>query len=83
MPEPSAYTCREAFSKLDDFLDRALTADEMRRVREHLELCAVCASEFAFEESLLQHLREKVRRIDLPEDLLARVEAALDDPKPR
>jgi anti-sigma factor (TIGR02949 family) len=83
MPEPTIYTCREAFARLDDYLDRELSPEEVRMVREHLELCTVCASEFAFEESLLRHLRDKVRRIDLPGDLIERVHGALDDATPR
>jgi anti-sigma factor (TIGR02949 family) len=73
----SCYDCREAFSRLDDFLDRELTADEMARVRVHLETCEECAHHFAFEEGMLRCLRSKLGRIDVPADLLARVREAL------
>ena len=71
-------TCEELFRKLDDYLDRELSAEEMRLVREHLDVCAVCAGEYAFEESVLRNVREKVRRVAAPPDLLARVTRALE-----
>jgi anti-sigma factor (TIGR02949 family) len=77
------FTCEEAFRRLDDYLDRELSAGEMALVREHLEICVGCASEFRFEESVLRGVRTKLRQIDAPEDLQARVlrllQAARDD----
>ena len=72
------YTCAEAFRRLDDYLDRELSAEEMELVREHLEVCAGCASEFEFEASVLRGVRAKLRQIDVPADLQARVLAALE-----
>ncbi len=72
------YTCQETFQRLNDYLDRELAPDEMRRVREHLEVCAYCLLEFKFEESLLRDVRAKVRSVPAPEDLRARVFGALD-----
>jgi anti-sigma factor (TIGR02949 family) len=74
----SRYTCEEAFRRLDDYLDRELSAEDMRLVHEHLEICAGCAREFTFEESVLHGVRSKLRQIDLPPDLQARVLGALD-----
>jgi anti-sigma factor (TIGR02949 family) len=72
------YTCEEAFRRLDDFLDRELSAEETTLVREHLEVCAGCAREFAYEASVLRGVRDKLRDIDIPPDLQARVLDALD-----
>ena len=72
------YTCEEAFRRLDDFLDRELSPVEMTLVQEHLEICAGCASEFAFEASLLRGVRDKLRDVELPPELQARVLGALD-----
>jgi anti-sigma factor (TIGR02949 family) len=74
---PDRFTCEETFRRLDDFLDRELGAAEMARVREHLETCAACAREFSFESSVLEGVKRKVRNIDLPVDVRARVTAAL------
>lgn len=71
------YTCQETFRRLDDYLDRRLAADEMQLVREHLEVCAVCASEFRFEADVLTQVRDKLRRIVAPEDLIAKISRAI------
>lgn len=74
----SRFTCEEAFRRLDDYLDRELSAPEMELVREHLEICAGCAREFGFEESVLKGVRTRLRQIDLPPDLESRVLRLLD-----
>ena len=71
------YTCEEMFRRLDDYLDRELGPVEMRRVREHLETCAACASEYAFTASMLDELKTKLRRIDVPEALMERIATRL------
>jgi anti-sigma factor (TIGR02949 family) len=71
------YTCEEMFRRLDDYVDRELGPAEMRRVREHLETCAACASEYEFEASVLAEVRSKLQRISAPVELLSKVEALL------
>jgi anti-sigma factor (TIGR02949 family) len=73
MNSPTRLTCEEVFARLDDYLDRELTADEMRLVEEHLSTCAACASEHRFESSVIDDVRDKLRRIAVPEGLRARV----------
>ena len=70
-------TCEEAFRRLDDFLDRRLGHAEMHQIQEHLEVCAACAREFTFEASVLAGVREKLRQLPVPPDLLARVAAQI------
>ena len=77
MTHLNRYTCEEAFRLLDDYLDRELSADEMTLVHEHLEICAGCAREFNFEASVLRGVREKLRQIELPDSLQARILAVL------
>jgi anti-sigma factor (TIGR02949 family) len=74
----SRYTCEEAFRRLDDYLDRELSAEETTLVHEHLEICAGCAREFTFEESVLRGVRSKLRQIELPESLQARILSVLN-----
>ena len=76
--ELSRYTCEEAFRRIDDFLDRELSPEETALVQEHLEVCAACAREFAYEASVLRNVRAKVRQIDVPADLQARIAAMLE-----
>jgi anti-sigma factor (TIGR02949 family) len=77
MSKVDRYTCEETFRRLNDYLDRELSAHETQLVEKHLEICAVCAREFAFEESVLKEVRAKVQRIAAPPDLLAKVSLAL------
>lgn len=71
------YTCEEAFRRLDDYLDRELSPGDMARMHEHLETCAGCAREFAFEASVLDGVKRKLRQIDMPSDVFARLTAAI------
>jgi hypothetical protein len=47
-------------------------------VTEHLEVCALCASEYAFEASAIERLRDKLQRIPAPADLMTKVSRALE-----
>jgi mycothiol system anti-sigma-R factor len=58
---------------MDEYLDRELRPGEIGRVRAHLETCAACASEHAFEESILISVREKLRRVAVPSELRDRI----------
>lgn len=62
---------------MDEFLDRELAAHEAALVREHLETCAACASEYSFEESVLLVVKAKLRRVAVPAELRARIERTL------
>jgi RNA polymerase sigma-70 factor (ECF subfamily) len=65
-PRLNREGCEVAFMRLDDYLDRELARTEMALVQAHLEVCALCTSEFAFESSLINGVRDKLRRIDVP-----------------
>ncbi len=77
MHPPDRFTCEEVFARLDDYLDRELTDEEMRLVREHLATCAVCASEYRFESGVLDGVRAKLHRLAVPSDLMARISARI------
>jgi len=77
MSARNRFTCEEAFRRIDDFLDRELSPLEMQLVREHLEICEGCAREFRFEASVIDGVRRKLRQIDVPPSLQARILAAL------
>jgi anti-sigma factor (TIGR02949 family) len=68
------YTCEEAFRRLDDYLDRELSASEMELIREHLAICEACTREFEFERSLLDRVGTKLRQFPLPDGLQQRVQ---------
>ena len=70
-------TCEEAFRRLDDFLDHRLDHTEMHLIEDHLEVCAACAREFTFERSVLTGVRQKLRELSVPPDLLTRIAAQI------
>jgi anti-sigma factor (TIGR02949 family) len=71
-------TCLEAFQKLDDYLDRELSAEEADAVRAHLEKCQHCSEVFEFDAAVVRCLKAKLARIDLPDDLVAQMMSKLD-----
>ncbi len=71
------YACDEVLRRLDDYIDRELAEAELRLVREHLETCAACTARFAFESGILEQLKDKLRRIAVPPDLLAKIRSTL------
>ena len=75
------YTCQETFGRLNDYLDRELSPEEMRRVEEHLAVCAYCVLEFAFEANVLREVRGKLQSIQAPEGLVSKVMGALAQAK--
>lgn len=74
------YTCAEVFARLDDYLDRELDPAEVELVRQHLDTCEKCSSEYRFEAGVRENLKTKLRRIEVPASLTAKVRAALADP---
>ena len=74
---PDRLTCEEVFARLDDYLDRELTPEELQLVRQHLETCAACAAEYRFESGVLQDVRTKLQRLSVPEGLMARITARI------
>jgi len=74
------HTCEEAFRRLDDFLDRRLSAEETKLVKEHLQICDACTREFTFEASVIKGVRRKLRHLEAPPDLLSRVLSRLPRP---
>ena len=73
------YTCLETVRRLDDYLDRELSAAETHEVERHLEVCDRCLTRFQFEGAVLEDLRLKLRRVAVPETLEARLRQALRD----
>jgi anti-sigma factor RsiW len=80
------YTCEEVVRRLDDYVDRELSPREMQLMRAHIETCAACAHEHAFAVATLRTLKAKLRRIEVPGDLMAllalRHAAAADEEEP-
>ena len=70
---------QHGFPITDDYVDRELSPEEMRLVREHLEICQWCAHEAQFETTVLEEVRAKVQRVALPDSLRDRISRALSE----
>lgn len=77
MTSGEAYSCEEVFRRLDDYVDRELSPDEIDRVEEHLATCAECAGEARFESELVRELKAKLGRLRVPSVAIAEIEAML------
>lgn len=73
MTDQPGLTCMEVFERLDDYLDRNLSSDEVALVVRHLDECVVCAGEYRFEATVLEGLKARLRRIDVPAHLLSSI----------
>lgn len=71
-------SCSEMVLRLDDFVDRALSPEDLELVEEHLTECVKCAEKFRFESSLVRTLRDRLSRIAVPQDLLRDIRRRLD-----
>jgi len=65
--------CAGMVRRLDEYVDRSLSPRERRQVESHLNRCLGCEAQFRFEAALLRLIRERLRRIDIPHDLLENV----------
>lgn len=71
--------CRECFEKLQDFLDRELSAEELAQVEAHLVECGCCADEFRFEKTVLIHIKGGLQCSEVPSELRKRCLENLTD----
>ena len=73
-----ALTCHEVIELLSDYIEGVLSADDRRRVDEHLALCDGC-------ETYLEQMREAIRLTGMvtedqvPEDQKAALLTAFHD----
>jgi anti-sigma factor RsiW len=74
---PRPYECADALRRLDDYLDRQLSAKERRLVEEHLAICTACTSKYRFETTFVSEVRRKLTRIDVSPRLADQIRQAL------
>jgi anti-sigma factor (TIGR02949 family) len=77
MSEPGRFGCDEVLRRLDDFVDRALGVEEIRRVEDHMADCVACAEAARFESSLIAGIRARLRRIVVPAGLRESIQIRL------
>lgn len=71
------WTCAQVFKRLDDFVDRELQPEELARIELHLRRCRKCTQRFQFEASVLADVKDKMRRIQMPEGMAGRLHETL------
>ncbi len=65
--------CREAVDHLYEYLDRELTPQAEREIRQHLAECLPCGQHFDFEMLFLNFLRARCRAHGAPAELKRRI----------
>lgn len=75
--------CTEALALLQDYLKQELGPDLVQRVERHFVSCLPCFRSRQFEERFIAMLAERTRGICAPEDVRARVVAALERERAR
>jgi anti-sigma factor (TIGR02949 family) len=65
--------CRECSEHLYEYLDRELTPEVEREIREHLAGCPPCDDQFDFEKLFLDFLRARTRSQGAPPELKRRI----------
>jgi anti-sigma factor (TIGR02949 family) len=65
--------CQEALEHLYEFLDRELTPEDERRVREHLTACPPCDDRFDVEQAFLRFVEARCRVQGAPPELRRRI----------
>jgi anti-sigma factor (TIGR02949 family) len=71
-------TCESILRRLDDYIDRELSPSDLQMVEQHIEECLRCAGAYRFEINLNQAVRSRLRRIRIPEDVMARIRWRLE-----
>jgi anti-sigma factor (TIGR02949 family) len=72
-------SCSDTILRLDDFVDRALSPEDLELVEEHLLECVECAEKFRFETSLVASLRDRLSRLAAPDGLLQSIRDRLKE----
>jgi anti-sigma factor (TIGR02949 family) len=71
-------TCQDLIEVLDDYLDGTLPADRRGDLERHLEECAPCRAYLATYRKT-RELGAAAARVEVPEEMKARLRRFLDD----
>jgi mycothiol system anti-sigma-R factor len=70
--------CSQAVQQMWDYLDRALSPDELARVDRHMAFCRKCCGEMEFAKEL-QGVLASTGSDELPPNVRARLERFLEE----
>lgn len=71
--------CRECIEHLYPYLDRELTPEAEREIKQHLASCPPCDDQFDFETLFLRFVRARCRAQGAPPELRQRILRELFD----
>jgi hypothetical protein len=77
MNELDRLQCEQVFKRLDDYIDSELTANEMDKIKMHLEACAWCTGAYEFQTCVLNEVEARLQRIAISAALRDKVADAL------
>jgi anti-sigma factor (TIGR02949 family) len=66
-------TCEDVVRRLYDYVDRELSEPEMQAVAKHLETCAHCVEAHHVEARMVEAIRSRLRRSEVPEGLADKI----------
>ncbi len=66
--------CREVANNRYEYLDRELSTDEIRTVKEHLQCCHDCFELVAFESGVIKLVRRDCGSVKAPDHLRERIQ---------
>ena len=76
-------TCAEAVTRLWDYVEQSLPAEEEQQIDEHIAVCRQCCGEADFAGHLRGFLGTHAEQEGIPPDARQRLEVFLTDMEPR
>lgn len=73
------HNCDDSLEKLYHYLDAELDRASLDSIRSHLEVCSDCLGSFDFEKRLKEVVHDRLQE-RVPEDLVDRIKAAIEQP---
>ncbi len=71
--------CSDAGKLFDEYLDRELSADDIRRIEEHLHACELCFSHMEFDKAFRRFLENQADKIEFSEKTQKLIRRRLDE----
>ncbi|MGI9505879.1 MAG: anti-sigma factor family protein, partial [Geminicoccaceae bacterium] len=69
--------CTEIYHQLDAFVDGELPAEDVRRIKQHLDDCQACRARVDELKGLTESVKRELKQERPPSDLWARIDARL------
>lgn len=77
--DPEGVSCEESLRLLQEYMDGELDHLTTAQVEEHFRVCKRCWPHLNFEERFRDRLRRAARRDSCPDEVRAKVLAAIDE----